>query len=135
MAKKAEILSELAFISDRISTQVRTVSLSIIALAWLFLGGAGATPPLAQNADKNLLLVSGALCLLALLSDYFQYVAGYFDSKRVLDEGDETGTDEFKFNYHSTAYRLRGIFFFTKQVLVISGFGCFGWAVLRASFS
>jgi hypothetical protein len=32
-----DLTGELQFISDRISTQVRTISLSVIALGWLLL--------------------------------------------------------------------------------------------------
>jgi uncharacterized membrane protein len=122
MAAKDKIIADLDFITDRISTQVRTVSLSVMATVWLFAVGGKDTPVLPKAPDKNLLLIAGGLCLLALLVDYLQYVAGYLGTRKILAAGEKAGQTDFKYDYGAWTYRLRTVLFWLKQVLVVAGF-------------
>ncbi len=129
MASKKEILDEINFLSDRISTQVRTVALSVMAFVWLFLAGGNDAPVLKIQPDRTLLLVAGTLCLATLLFDYLQYVMGYFESKRVLRKGEREKLQDFKYDYGSTAWQMRTFLFGAKQILVVIGLVCLCIAV------
>ena len=135
MAERKDILTELNFITDRISTQVRTVALSLIALSWLFLGGGGTQTALAAKPSAELLLASGALCLLAIFTDYLQYVVGYFDSQQVLKKGEESGAKDYVYTYGAGGHRWRRRLFWMKQILVVVGFIVFAWAMVAALFA
>src|SRR6266853_549781 len=124
MASKKDVLDDLDFSSDRISTQVRTIGLSVIAVAWLFLVGGKDTPVLRVLPSHTLLLVAGGLSLLALLFDYFQYVAGYVNNKQVLASGERENSDDFKYDYASFMWKFRTKCFWLKQLFVVSGFVC-----------
>ena len=78
MASKEEILKEIDFLSDRLSTQVRTVAISVIAVAWLFLIGGKDAPILPVPPSRTLILLAGGFALAALLIDYFQYLMDVF---------------------------------------------------------
>src|SRR5690348_15428715 len=106
MASKKDVQNDVDFSSDRISQQVRTVSISIIALVWV-LAVVGKENPAALLPYKKVLLGAGGLCLLALVADYLQYLMGYFTSKSVLRSGEREGKTEFTYNYHAPTYRLR----------------------------
>jgi hypothetical protein len=138
MASQKEILDELAVLSDRISTQVRTVALSVIATVWLFVVGGKDAPLLPHSPDKSWLLAAGALCLLALLFDYLQYLAGYKCASALLNAGPKAGAaekDAYKYNRTAFTWRARRFFFIAKQLLLICGFCALTWTLGRALFS
>jgi hypothetical protein len=112
----------------------RTVALSVIALSWLFLGGGSTQSAFAVKPSADLLLSSGALCLLAILTDYLQYVVGYFDSQRVLKKGETSGIKDYVYSYDASAHRWRRRLFWLKQILVVLGFIVFAWATVAALF-
>jgi hypothetical protein len=132
MAAKKDIIADLDFLSDRISTQVRTVSLSIFAVVWLFLVGGKDTPVLPSQPNKNLLLIVGAMCLIALLLDYFQYVAGYANSRNVLNAGEAQKSEDFKYDYNSPLRKLRDYLFTGKQVFLVAAFALLSFTIGKA---
>jgi hypothetical protein len=134
MAAKEKIIADLDFLSDRISNQSRTVALSVLAIVWLFGIGGKDTPILPTAPDKNLLLVAGGCCLLALFVDYLQYVTGYFTTTNVLAKGEKHGLTDLKYDYHAFTYRLRAWFFWLKQALVVAGFFLLAFVVSASVF-
>ena len=121
MASRKDVQDDINFLSDRISTQVRTIGLSVIAIAWLFLVGGKDTPVLPLPPNRALLLWAGALSLGALLTDYFQYFMGYLDGRRVLAKGESEGVQDLKYDYRAATWRLRAFFFWAKQFLGMAG--------------
>ena len=121
MASRKDIQDDIDFLSDRISTQVRTIALSVIAIAWLFLVGGKDGPILRVPPSRDLLLWAGALSLGALIVDYLQYLMGYLDGKRVLREGERDNVTDFHYDYRATTYKLRTWFYWGKQGLLVAG--------------
>ncbi|MGC2743821.1 MAG: hypothetical protein WA672_11580, partial [Candidatus Angelobacter sp.] len=84
MANQKDVLERLHFITDRLSTQVRTLGLGILVVTWgIFIGDS----PTARDMSHGLkvpLLLAGAGSILAMLLDFLQYVAGYLDAQTTL---------------------------------------------------
>ncbi len=53
--------------------------------------------------------------ILAILFDYFQFLAGYLSVNKALSSSDDMYDSE------SLAYKLRGFFFWAKQVAAVTG--------------
>ncbi len=132
-----DLVTELQYLSDRLSTQVRTIALAVLALVWLFLAGGKDAPTLTRYPPRWCLLVVAALALMAMMCDHLQYVSGYVSSKRTLDEAERKEKAKTDFDYTSWPYRLRVWMFWAKQALTFAAVatlvGAIGWAVLTAA--
>jgi hypothetical protein len=115
-----QLIEDLGYLSDRLSTQVRTIALSVLALIWLFLAGGDQAPHLVQYPPRWSLLAVAVLALLALAADHLQYVFGYVSSKRTLDGAEVAGVSETEIEYRTWPYRLRTGMFWTKQVFAFA---------------
>ncbi len=112
-----DLIRDLDFITDRISTQVRTVALGLAALSWaLLLGESQAAAAAAAQMKLGLLLV-GTLAVATLLFDFSQYVFAFLDTDRVREEAEDSDAKEAEYDYEKWTYRLRSFFFWGKQVL------------------
>jgi len=131
MANKAtyeQVVQRLAVVTDRLSTQVRTLSIGLIAFTWgLFTGESAIAKELAQSFKKQIIVI-GCLAISALLFDLLQYVAGYKVSKKLLDSMDREKLQEAEFDYRELSYRAQNWFFILKQCAVI--LACF-WLLVR----
>ena len=114
-----KIVQDLDDTSSKIGEITRTISLSALALVWLFIAGGDDSPSLPIKPGNELLLLSGAFALLSLLADYFQYVVGYANSKDVLTVAEAAEAKSAKYNTDSFLYKLRTFFFWSKQVLAL----------------
>ncbi len=114
-----EIYAELKSVSDRISTQVRTVALSVLALTWLFLVGGKNSPVLPSQPDRNSLVYIGMISLATLVADYLQYFFGYLSTNAVRKGAESVSAKTAEYDYTDTRYRLRVWLFWTKQFLLI----------------
>ncbi|MGA2483969.1 MAG: hypothetical protein ABSF92_12720 [Candidatus Acidiferrales bacterium] len=119
MIPKAEVLKELDVVTDRISTQVRTTAIAVLALTWGLLVGDSPTAKGIAVQLKPELVVLGAASVCVLFLDFLQYFAGYFSTKKLLEEMENTNAGEGEYNYASLYYRLRIFFFWAKQVFLI----------------
>ncbi len=127
-----KITEELQFISNRISEQTRTISLSVLAITWLFLAGRNDAPVLPSMPNKSWLFVGGSLALAALLIDYFQYLFAYINSDQVRRKAEKANKKKTAYNYVSFLYILRIIAFWLKQILALAAVGFLVIAVVRA---
>jgi hypothetical protein len=132
--KIEDVYSELHFLSDRLSSQVRTVALSIIALVWLFVAGGSQAPSLPEPPGKVTLLRIALLSLTCLLLDYLQYVFGYFATEHVRKAADSAGVRTAEYDYTEWRYRVRTALFWIKQVAVLIAVVWLGMEMLRALF-
>lgn len=132
MATEKEILDEQAFATDRISTQVRTVGLSMIAVSWVFLSGSVDVSAITSNKPSPILLYfSIVLSFLSLVFDYFQYWAAYKSAFATHEKGpDKDG--QYRFNLTSTHYRMRYWCFLIKQWVLWTAILVFLLAILGA---
>ena len=110
-----KICEDLEVLSGKISDLTRTISLSVLALVWLFIAGGANAPILRAMPNHGLLLLAGFLVLLSLLSDYLQFVAGYASSKELLGVAETSENKQAKYNTSSFWYRARALCFWLKQ--------------------
>ena len=114
-----EIVEELGFISDRLSTQVRMIAIGLLAVTWaIFVGESSFLRKLAEGLGKSLLIVS-ALSVLVLLVDFLQYVTGYVFVRRTLKAAEAQGLNKIEYDSESPLFKVRSIFFWTKQFILI----------------
>lgn len=131
MATEAEVLKEQEFVTDRISTQVRTIALSMIAVAWLFLSGGGTVAQLSKiNPSGTLLFACILVSFIVLLFDYLQYIAAYWNIITTFKKGlDSSG--EYKYEYIAFSYMTRVGMFWLKQGALVVAVVLFGIAMLK----
>lgn len=103
------VTADLDFVSDRLSSQVRSISIGVIALVWAVSVGDlknGVAPPQAP------LLAIGAAAVLTMGFDFLQYVAAYWSGQKALKSAVSGGDGLFDPTWRS--YRLRAFFFWVK---------------------
>lgn len=112
MANLKEVGQRLDVLSTQISAQVRTTSLGVLAVAWLFISGSKDSPTLLGKIPKESLVAIAVAALFALLLDMVQYSVAY---QRILarrDAARKANVDEMKYPDDW----IRDIFFYAKQV-------------------
>lgn len=77
MATRKEAAEKKKELSSQISTLIRTLSLSTLAIAWLFLSGNDNAGKLAGKIGTSHLLFIAGACVVSILFDLVQYIAGY----------------------------------------------------------
>jgi hypothetical protein len=132
MPQLKEIHDELDFVSDRISTQVRTIALSVLALVWLFLAGGKGTPALPAAPGRPWLLGVAAVIMAVLVADYLQYLFGYLATNAIRVRAEASGNDAADFDYRDPRYRLRAWLFWCKQVLALVAVIGLAVAIIKA---
>jgi|SRR5579872_7517910 len=118
MATKTEIIAELNFVTETLSTQVRTTALGALALSWGLLIGESKTAQALSAQLKWHLVWVGALAVLALFCDFLQYVAGYKNTRTVYKKMQSAGKNEGSYDETSFWFRVRVIFFYTKMIVL-----------------
>jgi hypothetical protein len=113
------IYERLDFASDRLSTQIRTLALGVLALIWLFLSGSKDVADLRLSASNKQLLAIAGLCITALLIDAAQYWASYLSSNAVRKEAEEKNHKEAEYDETSLLRRLQQGCFWAKQVAAV----------------
>jgi len=114
-----DIVEELQWVSERISSQVRTLGVGLIAITWgLLISQPQIAGPIPDSVKKHLLIV-GVLALGAMVCDFFQYICAYRNTKALLSKMEDKGLDKADYDYSARTYRLRVFFFKTKQILLV----------------
>jgi len=125
MPEKKKVIEELDFLSDRVSTQVRTVAVGLIIVTWgLLMGESRAVIP-ASGCLRTGLLSVGVLAVIAMFCDYLQYLSGYLNARSLLEDMEETGAQEGQYDKNVLSYQLRGFFFCVKQWVLFGAIGLF----------
>lgn len=78
MSSAEGIASKLDILSTHISTQVRAISVGVLAVAWLSLSGSDDIKAFSLG-DTRWLIAIGGLCVGALCLDLLQYISGYWN--------------------------------------------------------
>jgi hypothetical protein len=118
MATEKEVLERKKETSDKVSTQVRTMGLGLLAFTW---GLIISDSPLAKAIAETLkwhLLVIGFLSILTVFLDFLQYVVGYQVALRLLRSMEARGADTGDYNYESFLWRAQNWLFYAKQILL-----------------
>jgi hypothetical protein len=114
--QKTRVLDDLNFATDRLSAEVRQISLGLLALIWALLVG---EVKLNIAADAKLLLIVAALAILAMVIDFIQYIAGYFASRRAWADIRTGGQGSYQREWWS--YRIRTLSFGAKIIVSLGG--------------
>jgi len=125
-----KVLDDLDFATSRISDQTRTISLGVLALAWLFLFG-GKNAPLLE-ISLPILLICIALAMVSMVADYLQYVVAYMLSRKVLDKVESKLVDVPQYEYNSFGFKIRIFLFWFKQLACIASLSVLGFALISA---
>lgn len=116
MPKFEKLINDLDATSAQISTQTRTVCLGILVFIWgLFLTDIQILTESVIN-HLFLLLVLTSLAILGLISDFSQYLAGYFNNLILLDKMETEKLTSIKYNKNHILYKLRIWFFYFKII-------------------
>ncbi len=115
--KLEKVIEEYKFASDKISTQVRTLALGIIALIWLLLIGKD-LPFTLTSSVKGQFIIVGFICLLVLIADFVQYLFFFFFANSTIDKAEEMGQEKIKYNYKDYRYAGCKVFFHVKLILL-----------------
>lgn len=107
-------------VSDRISAQVRTLGLGILAFSWGLLVGQSTVANEVAQVLRWHLLVIGALTILSLLLDFLQYVSGYVAANTVRRTMERQQVAWGQFSYTSVPYRVQIFCFVAKQIVLIA---------------
>ena len=109
------IYDNLNFATDRLSTQIRTLTLGDLALVWLFLSGNKEVPLLKLGGSTDPLLLIASLCVITLLIDAIQYWAYYYSSKAVRIKAEAAGEEEAEYDESTFLFRVQMGSFWLKQ--------------------
>ena len=115
MVTRDKVVEELNFVTDKLSTQVRTTALGIVVFVWgLLLGQPSATEDIAREWKRHLVGIGGA-AVLVMFVDFLQYVAAYVNVKSLYDRRGSTG----EYDDSSISYKVRLYLFYAKILLLI----------------
>ena len=130
MATRAEASEKMRALSGQISTLIRTISLSVLAVSWLFLSGSKDASSLISVVPKSQMLVIAILSVLALALDLVQYMAAY----RQVSGDYHKVSDEEKVIYSDSI--VRNFTFYAKQYVALIAaawlVGLMFWAIVAA---
>jgi hypothetical protein len=114
-----DIYAELDFLSDRLSTQIRTLALGVLAIVWLFLAGLKDSPALRLASSTRPLVGIGLLCIIGILFDYLQYLFGYWATLDAKKSAEASTTKTASYDYDDWRWRARMWCFRLKQVVTV----------------
>ena len=118
MASEEDVLARKKDMSDKISTQVRTLGLGILALTW---GLVVSESAIARDITKRLrtpLLCVGTLAIGVILFDFLQYACAYEVARRLLNKMEAEKSTEGYYDYSSPLWILQSVLFYAKQIVL-----------------
>jgi hypothetical protein len=118
MASEADVLARKKDMSDKISTQVRTLGVGILALTW---GLAVSDSAIAKEMTSKLrmpLLWTGTLAIGVILLDFLQYFCSHEVARLLLNRMERDKVKDAEYDYRSPLYRLQYALFYGKQILL-----------------
>jgi hypothetical protein len=118
MRNKKDLLEELNWLTDKISSQVWTLNLGTLATTWSLLIAAGNSDKL-RIGSENAIPIMG-ICILAMLSELAQYLAGYANARTILRDLQSSGREEFEYDQSAPLYIMRKAFFYGKIALTLA---------------
>jgi hypothetical protein len=111
MRPKKELGEELDWLTDKISSRVWTLNLGTLATTWSLLVATASGEKLIGSGNAIPVML---LCILAMLCDLGQYLAGYRYAKSILVRLEDSGQTEFEYNKSAPLYKSRDWLFCGK---------------------
>jgi len=119
MTDKSDVIAEINFLTETLSTQVRTVALGVLVLTWgLLIGDSSFTAAIATDIKPQLLGI-GLCAVASMFLDFLQYICGYLVSKGMLEKMEGKGNKETQYDYKAISYRLR-LYLFNAKCWLLS---------------
>jgi hypothetical protein len=109
MPTKADLLTELNWLTEKISSQVWTLNVGTLGTTWSLL--------IADQFSPRSAIWIVVPCLLSILCELGQYLSAYILEEPILDEMEEN--DRTEFQYPASVKRYRQFFFRCKIGLTI----------------
>lgn len=117
MATKKDLLADLNWVTEKISSQVWTLNLGTLATTWSLLIASKPSESVRLTTQNAVWIF--VPCLLSLLCEMGQYLSGYRLAHQLLLDLERTNKDEFKYPTDSYLYKMRHILFISKIVLTV----------------
>jgi hypothetical protein len=133
MATKENLLTDLAKVTDKISSQVWTLNLGTLGTTWSLLIASG-LPENIRFSTRNAIWVF-VPCLFSLLCEMGQYLSAYFLDRKLLFEMEQNNSTEFHYRTDDALWRAREGLFHAKIVLTIAAAGILAYTLIRKYFS
>ena len=111
---RADRLEQKSLVTTRLSETTRFVAFGIIAWVFAVQSSDAAFSTSYITTYEIWVNAAGALAIVSIASDYFQYLSAYFSVKHALTRKKEG----YKYNKNHPAYFLQLLFFVTKQIAV-----------------
>src|SRR5258708_29323662 len=121
MPAEKDIVARLDVLTDKLSTQVRTLALGVLASSWGFL--IGDTVKSLPSWLKGRLVTIGILAVTVLLLDLLQYIFGFLVAQRAhraIEKAKSSGQQDPSVDYDSNdwAFRMSLVLFWGKVALL-----------------
>ena len=117
MPSKDKLYEDLGWVTDRLSTQVRTVALGVLAVSWTLLVSDSVQAQSIAQLLRFHLLATGFLSISALGLDFCQYVAYYCKGGLLLRRMEKENLTEAAFDRSGLLYRIQDVCFVGKQIV------------------
>jgi len=127
------VKDDLDFASSTLTDRSRAISLGIVVLCWAFM--IGEIPKDGHIAVPIVnLLGPTVLALCSILSDYLQYVFGYFCSFQLFRQIEQAKSSDNlpEYDENSSCYKARFTMFYAKQVFCL---GASLWFLISVLYS
>ena len=116
-----EIISEKKFVTDRISTQVRIISVGLLATTWsLLIGQVNIFINTLQCFRIHFILIS-IFAIITLVLDFLQYKFSYLNIDKTINKMRNEKIDKADYDDKDICYKLSTFCFKNKQLTLLVG--------------
>lgn len=121
MPKIEKFIEERSFVTDRISTQVRIISIGLLVTTWsLLIGDVDIVKNIISSCRKDFIAIS-TIAIIALVFDYLQYLLSYLSIRNVLNVMQKENLEESDYDYDNRWYKWSIRSFIIKQLALLTG--------------
>lgn len=126
MPDKSELIGELNWITEKISSQVWTLNLGVLGTTWTLLITTTNAKLQFQQAEAFPILF---LCIASLTCEMLQYLSGYANDRLILDRMEAKNLKTFEYDARAALYRLRMLFFYVKILATVAAAFLLLWKI------
>jgi hypothetical protein len=123
MPKKADIVEELNWITEKISSLVWSLNVGTLGTTWSLL--------IANRFSIRNAIWIFVPCLLSLLCEMAQYICGYWLALRIEDDMKRNNREEFEYPTDSRLYKARKRLLWWKMGFAIVAAGVLGFTLYQ----
>jgi hypothetical protein len=128
MQHKKDLLADLDWLTDKISSEVWTLNLGILGTTWTLLITTTNTKYQLQPAEALPILF---LCIASLACQMLQYLCGYRNAKQILNELEAHNHQTFEYDKTDFFYVCRNLFFYAKILVTVAAAVFLLWKIFN----